>query len=379
MFIRALLVLFLSGALLACAEPEQASVAVVPSVKLLQVEAANQSKQRRISGKLVAADNTALSFSVSGTVQDVLVNAGQTINEGDVLAKLDKKPFDIALKQTKAKLSVARAQLTEKQQRFKRMKELLSRQVVSVSDFEVAQADLNVAKGNLRAAQAAMDDAVRNLANISLASPFTGRVVERLVDPFEEITAGKGAFSIESEGNLEVELLVPEALIHKVDYGQAVQVSFPTRKDLTIAGYISELGSQVVAGNAFAVKVQLSRNEASLRSGMSALVALDVSGVSEVGASRYLLPISALAIDAGKLALANDAAPDQEQSAPVFKYSPDSGTLTLIQVKVSDLRGNELEVYEGLQSGDLIVVAGVPFLRDGMKVKPWQNDRGLVN
>lgn len=91
------------------------------------------------------------------------------------------------------------------------------------------------------------------------------------------------------------------------------------------------------------------------------------------------MPISALAIDAGKLALASEGDLPQEQSAPVFKYSPESGTLSLIQVKVSDLRGNELEVYEGLESGDLIVIAGVPFLRDGMKVKPWQADVGLVN
>lgn len=370
--------LILALGMVGCSEPETQAVSVVPSVKTLEVQAANVSKQRRISGKLVAADKTQLSFAVSGTVEKVLVSAGQTISEGDVLAKLDKKPFEIALSQAKAQLDIARVQLNEKQQRYKRLEELLAKQVVSVADFEVAESDLNVARGNLTVAQAAMDDAVRDLDNISLQSPFSGKVVERLIDDFQEVSAGSAAFEIESQGNLEVELLIPETLIHKVDYGQSVSVTFPTRKDLEIAGYVAEVGSQVVAGNAFPIKVQLSRSEPTLRSGVSALVALNLSSGQEEG-KRYLIPISALALDAGMLAAQPEGSNSKERSAPIFKFKPETSSLELIRVQVGDIRGNELEVYQGLQEGDHIVVAGVAFLRDGMEVKQWSPEMGLTN
>lgn len=370
--------LILALGMVGCSEPETQAVSVVPSVKTLEVQAANVSKQRRISGKLVAADKTQLSFAVSGKVQKVLVFAGQTISEGDVLAELDKEPFEIALSQAEAQLGIARAQFNEKKQRYKRLEELLAKQVVSVADYEVAESDLNVARGNLTVAEAAVDDAVMDLDNISLKSPFSGKVVERLIDDFQEVSAGSAAFEIESQGNLEVELLIPETLIHKVDYGQPVSVTFPTRKGLEIAGYVAEVGSQVVAGNAFPIKVQLNRTDPTLRSGVSALVALNISGGRQED-KLYLIPLSALALDAGMLEAQKEGMNSQERSAPVFRFLPESSTIELIQVQVGDIRGNELEVYQGLQEGDLIVVAGVAFLRDGMTANKWSPDIGLIN
>jgi hypothetical protein len=83
------------------------------------------------------------------------------------------------------------------------------------------------------------------------------------------------------------------------------------------------------------------------------------------GKTAYLIPLSCLAVDA----LAGTG--DRDEKAPVFILDPTTEKVTQIMVQVGNLRGNEIEVYEGLEPGDLIVSAGVAFLRDGMSATAW--------
>ena len=115
-----------------CSEPPAQQEQPVPRVKTFVIGEESQGQFRRISGKLIAADSSILSFAVSGTVEAVNVNEGQAISEGQILASLQKLPFELAVNNARAELNIARAQLNEKQKRFKRMQELLEENLRSV-------------------------------------------------------------------------------------------------------------------------------------------------------------------------------------------------------------------------------------------------------
>jgi len=362
-----------------CSEAPVEQKQVVPRVKTMVVGDQAQGQLRRISGKLIAADTSTLSFAVSGTIEKVYARAGETVSEGQLLASLDKSPFELDVENARAQLNIARAQLNEKQKRFDRMKELLDEQVVSQSELDVAEAELVSAQGTLQSAQSALSSAKRNLKNTTLSAPFSGRLAKRSIEPFQETGIGNEAFVLESKGSLQAEVLVPETMIRNVDHGQVVQVDFPTVEALQVTGEVVEIGSQVQAGNAFPVKIQLNTRSQDLRPGMSAAVLFNFRDYLE-NEQVYMIPLSAIAIEAGLIANYGEGKTEANGGeVPVYVFDEASSTIKLRQVTVGDIRGNLLEVFEGLESGERIVTAGVAFLKDNMEVRLWDPKQGLVD
>lgn len=369
-----LIVLAVSG----CSEPPPEQAQPIPRVKTIVIGEKAQGQIRRISGKLIAADSSILSFAVSGTVEKVGVSAGQAVNAGQVLASLQKRPFELAVKNARAELNIARAQLNEKQKRFKRMQELIEENIVSRSELDIAEAELSTSQGNLQSAQSDLESAPRDLKNTTLTAPFAGRLARRSIDPFQETSVGKEAFVLESKGSLQAEVLVPETMIRNVDHGQAVQVDFPTLENVQVDGEVVEIGSQVQAGNAFPVKIQLGASESDLRPGMSAAVLFNFKNYLE-NQDVYMVPITSIAIEAGLLSnYGKDPSQRETDQAPLYVFDQASSTIKLRKVRIGDLRGNLLEVFEGLEPGDRVVTAGVAFLQDDMQVRLWDSDQGLV-
>ena len=373
------LCIFLLGLVISgCAKQRPETVEPVTRVKTFEVGDRAQGQVRRISGKLVAADRSVLSFAVAGTIRDVNVSAGDTVATGQLLASLEKRPFELAVQNARAQLNIARSTLNEKQRRHARLKQLFEQQMISPSELDVAEVELSTARNNLQSAQASLENAERDLGDTALSAPFPGQLAERNIEPFQEINAGEKAFVLDSKGNLEAQVLVPETLIRDVDYGQTVQVSFPTLKDTQVAGIVTQIGAQVQAGNAFPVKVQLSASAADLRPGMTAAVTFNFNAYLS-DRTVFLIPLSAIAIDAGLLArYDNEQPPSDLQAAPVYVFDETTSTVKLRNVKIGNLRGNLLEVYEGLEAGDEVVTAGVAFLRNDMPARRWDARQGLI-
>ena len=135
-----------------------------------------------------------------------------------------------------------------------------------------------------------------------------------------------------------------------------------------------ECGCQRIlpAGNAFPVTVRLTETESDLRPGMTASVTFNFRAYLGERVA-YLIPLSAIAIEAGLRASGKPppTSVSSRNEAPVFVYDSAAGEVRLRQVVVGDLRGNEIEVYEGLQPGDQVVSAGVAFLRHRMAAQVW--------
>ncbi|MCZ6851665.1 MAG: efflux RND transporter periplasmic adaptor subunit [Planctomycetota bacterium] len=345
----------------------------IPRVRVFVVGKQATGQSRRISGKVEAADRSPLSFGVKGTVIEVIVEPGQAVAEGQLLAQLDAEPLRLQLEEARAHLSTSRAQLVEAEATYRRTSKLFKQRGASQKEVDAATASLATSNGDLKAAQGALEQAELDLARTNMTAPFAGQIVQVLVDPFQEVTANDQAIVLQAAGALEIAVRVPETMIREVDFGQVVQATFPSLEGVTVKGLVTTIGADSESGNAFPVTVRLSASEADLRPGMTASVTFNFSAYLD-GRTVYLIPLSAIAIDAGLLA---PTKPSSEQGsagnqAPVFVYDSAAGVVRLKRVAVGDLRGNEIEVYDGLQPGDQVVSAGVTFLRDGMKAAVWR-------
>ncbi len=351
---------------------------VTPRVKYFTVGEQATGQSRRISGRVMAADTSVLSFGVSGTIEDVLVKTGDAVSEGQVLARLDTQTLQLAVEQSRAELNIARARAVEAQQAYERTQSLFDNRAASNAELEATTAEYASARENVRAAQTQLERQQRDLQRAELTAPFPGRVAERAIDPFQEIGANSEAIVLQTNNALKVEVSVPETLIREVDYGQIVQVSFPTQAETELTGIVDKISARAESGNAFPVSVLLANNNADLRPGMTASVTFNFDAYLEDRTS-FLIPLSALAIEAGVVRQFRSAEIEPNDNvAPVMVIS-DDGTLELRQVTIGELRGNQLEVYAGLEGGENIVSAGVSFLREGMQVELWSPESGLVD
>jgi len=335
------------------------------AVKTMVISEASKANSRQISGVVKTADESELSFRVGGRVSSVKVNTGASVTKRQVLATLEKKEFQLALKEAQANLASARADMAEKKDAFRRQKNLKKKNFVSQAAVDKARTTFKTAISDAVVALTHLKTAQNDLEYTTLRAPFSGKIAKRLIDPFVQISAGKAVFQLQSEGSYKIEVLMPETLVRDVSYGDVVSVRFPTLKDVIIGGTITEIGARAESGNAFPVRIKLARTPSDIRSGMTAQVTFNFGETENV--SVYLIPVSALDVRISEKIIDNPSG-----QAKVFVFNSEKHIAEARLITIRDIRGNKLEVVEGLKTGDTLIVAGVPFLTEGQKVKQWE-------
>ncbi len=365
----------LSIALAGCEEEvAEGPAAPPPVVKLETVSERATGQVRSISGVVEASDRSILSFQVGGRVTEVNVSAGETVVAGQVLALLDRTNYQIAVDSARSQLSSARAKRSEAKEDLDRKLALIDKGFVTQAAVDSARAAFDGANASVSSATSDLERAQKDLDRTVLSAPFSGTISKRDVDPFVEIAAGATLFEIQSDGNLEVRVLVPETIIREVDYGQPVSVSFPTLKGELFGGAVSEIASRAEAGNAFAVKVALVElGAADIRTGMTAKVTFNFQSYLN-GREAFLIPLTAISIKDADLSAQGEQSGDQNK-APVFVYDAEKEAVFQRLVGLGDIRGNKIEIFSGLEEGEQIVTAGVAFVHDGMAARPWQQNQ----
>jgi RND family efflux transporter MFP subunit len=360
-----------------CSEATAPGPDLVRSVKTIVVGEAAGAQRRQIAGVLAATREADLSFAVRGTVQEVLVDQGMSVSAGQVLARLDARTYELALTAAQARLASARATLEERRLNFERQQTLIANKLIARAAFDRASADLDTARAQVAGAESDVDRARRDIDRTALVAPYDGIIAARDVEPFQEVSEGEVVLTLQGGAGILAEVLVPESLIREVAYGDPVRVRFPTLPDVELPGTVTEIGSRTEAGNAFPVRVRIDSGNSpagvELRPGLSARVVFELARNAERAAA--LIPLAAIAFGQAEPGLEAAAAEAEgPRAAPVFVFDPATSTVRKVTVRAGDIRGNLVEVYEGLAPGDRIVVAGVAFLRDGMPVRLWTPD-----
>lgn len=334
-----------------------------PLVKYEVAQLAEDRQKRSLSGIVKAAHSSVLSFQVDGTIKAVHVTNGTAVKQGQVLAQLDDSEYRRSLEKAMADLAARQSDFNERRTSLERNEELWKQHTISRAQFTAEQTAFDAATSALRIAEIQVENARKDLADTKLIAPFDGVIASRKVDPFIEIKSGKDAFVIDSPNELEVRVLVPETMVRRVYYGQQVEVRFPTIRGVMVKGNVSEIGAQVETGNAFPVKVTLGQSSIDIRSGMTASATFLMK---QENGPVYLVPVTAFAINDAPLGML------RQENMSLFVFDKTSSTLKKRHVTLGGAVGDRVEVIEGLNPGDIIVVAGVPFLREGMTVKLWE-------
>jgi RND family efflux transporter MFP subunit len=212
------------------------------------------------SGYVTARRQATVSAQITGTLKEVLIEEGEHVRAGQVLARLDDSALQASVSQSRAQLASAQAlavqieaQLTQAQRDARRAQDLIDRQLVSKQALEAAQtqqatlaAQLQVQQRQIAVAEAALRGAQVQLAYCTVRAPFAGVIVAKAAQAGEiisPISAGggftrTGVGTIVDMDSLEIEVDVNEAYINRVQGGQPAQALLDAYPDWNIRAHV---------------------------------------------------------------------------------------------------------------------------------------------
>lgn len=350
----------LSALLVGCGQQATTteSESVIRPVKLYTVGNDEIAVMRSFPAEVVANQGSYLAFRVNGELLKFPVLAGQEVKKGQLLAKLDPKDFQLQYEDRKARYELANSQL-------KRIKQLYKKNIVSAAELDKAVADQSIAA-------AAANIAKTNLENSELRAPFNGTIAKVFVKNFENIQAKQNILRLETRDFMDVVIQLPERFVARVKKNSSYQPevvfdSFPSKKyKLTIKEWDTQADPNTLTYRAvFSLPLPKDFN---LLAGMTGLVYIDPSQVTQTDTPHLFVPAAAVFSDPAK---------DKANNSFVWVYDSENQTVNKQAVKVGKLQHENIEILSGLQQGQVIVAAGVHYLKDNMKVRQWQKERGL--
>lgn len=295
-------------------------------------------------GSLKAANGADLALEVSGIVQKISFQSGDTVKEGQVLLQLASQEDAAKLVSLEATLENAITTLKRDQ----------AQQAFNA----VSQATVDTDRANVKNAQALVDQQKAVVDQKTLKAPFAGRLGIRSVDLGQFLTAGTTIVTLQSLDPLYVDLYLPQQTIAQLKVGQEVSTSVDVYPGQVFKGEISAINPKVdTASRNVLVRATMKNPDGKLLPGMFARVAIAVGSQQEL----VTLPQTAIVYNPyGDSVFIVDSKASGEQANDVVRQA---------FIKTGNVRGDNVAITEGIQPGEKVVIAGQLKLRNGTPVK----------
>ena len=331
------------------------------------------------TGYVVARRMATVSSKVTGKVLEVMIEEGQKVAAGDVMARLD--PVDANAQRALAASQVAaarseigsvRAQLNEAEANAVRMDRLVKEKLVSTSQHDQAiaerdalRAQLATAEQNAQVAQSQLRITEQDIDNTIVRAPFSGVVIAKAAQPGEivsPLSAGggytrTGIGTIVDMDSLEIEVEVGEAFIGRVQPKMPVEATLNAYPDWKIPAEVIAIIPAADRGKA-TVKVRI------------ALKVKDPRIVPDMGVRVSFLepshPVPAVAEAPGVLA---PAAAIASRDGKDVAFVVDDEKVSQRALRLGRKLGDDREVLDGLAGGDTVVLDPPKDLADGERVR----------
>ena len=338
------------------------------------------------AGKVEAATTVKISSNLSGDLLELPVKVGDTVKKGQVLAKIDRRRFEAAVKQASASLNAARAEINtlqvevdRTQREFDRVKALVDKGLASQAEQDKASSDLEAAKARMAAqkdrstqAAAVLEEAQQNLDKTTLYSPIDGSVIEVTREVGERVRGSDFnedvVMTLAALHTMEVKIEVGEHEVVHLKNDQKCVIKIDALEGESFDGTVVEIAQKALIRNpgteqettSFPVKVALTSRPPLVYPGMSAEVRI----TADERDSTLTVPVQAVTVRPEKLLgdlPANvegsklSAPKKGETFAKVVFVVDGEKKVHARRVKTGISSDTEIEILDGLKEGDEII------------------------
>lgn len=305
------------------------------------------------AGEVRPRYESVLGFRVNGKILQRLVNVGDAVHTGEVLARIDAA--DLALSETSSRAAVAsqEAQLAVEQADMKRYEDLLRQGFVSQAEYDRQHTRLLSAQAQLDSARAQYRVSANQTGYAELHADHDGVVTSVDAEAGQVVAAGQAVVHVAWSGEQEVAVAIPEDRVDRLKVGAPVDVALWVDPSHSFPGLVRELSASAdPATRTYAVRVRIPQPPADMKLGMTASVRLQGSERPNV----IRMPVAALV--------------ERQGARGVWVFDRQAGQVRFRAVDLAGVAGNEILITGGVHDGEQVVTAGAPLLHDGQKVKP---------
>lgn len=287
-------------------------------------------------------DDVRISALVAGRVDAVTVAEGDSVRQGQVVARIDSRAIVDQRRQAEAARQQALSQLENARLNLTRNEQLFARGIAAGKEVEDARTALAQAQGSVEQADAALNTVGLQLERATVRSPIAGQVVKRMISVGEQVD-GTAAQPIVQVANLDVVELaaaVPAAQLPQVAVDQAVRVIAEGHADHALDGRVVAIAPAIdPATNTALVRIRLDNRDHALKAGMFAEARVRL--VEHTAA--LVAPIAALVRD--------------DAGAAVYVVNGTTATRTTVTTGLE--QDGRVELLTGVTDGQRILVNGV--------------------
>ncbi len=225
------------------------------ATKLVKVERITQPRMESAIGTVRPVRETSIASRILSRVVDVRVKAGQRVQEGELLMQMDDADLQSRLQQAQSSLLTAQTLEQQSQAELQRAKNLLPSNAISGSEFDQIQARAQASISERQRREQEAQEATIILGYATIRAPFSGTVVDKLVDVGDTVAPGKVLLTLYDPTHMQMVATVRESLAKRLQVGQIVPAKLEAMDQQCMAT-ISEIVPQAAkASRSFEVKV----------------------------------------------------------------------------------------------------------------------------
>jgi membrane fusion protein (multidrug efflux system) len=290
-------------------------------------------------GSLVAVAGIDVSSEVAGKVKAIYFESGQSVQRGQLLLELDSSTDAAELKGLEASQQL-------EQVKFARSQQLIGRNFISKSDYDLNKATLEEAKAVVAAKKAVIEKK-------RIVAPFDGQLGIRKVNLGQYLAPGDGIVPLQKLQPIYADFMLPEYHLASLKVNQALTLTVQAYPGKIFSGHITAVNSGIdVATRSVKIRASLDNTERLLHPGMFVEVGVLLNEKKAV----LTVPDTAISYN------------PYGDSVFVIESSKQGSIVKLKQIITGETRDGRVEIVKGLQENERVVSAGQVKLRNGMPV-----------
>ncbi len=330
----------------------------VPSVLATKVQRGDMDLYLNGLGTVTAFYTVTIRSRVDGELQKVHFKEGQFVKQGEMIAEIDPRPYQVMLAQAEGQLAKDRAALQIAELDLDRYNALIASGSISKQQYDAQKSLVKQNEGAIATDQAQIENAKLQLTYCKIISPLGGRIGLRIVDPGNMVRAN------DQNGLAVVTQLQPIAVVFTIpqDDISRVQRKMNASDSLTVLAYDREFNTKLATGKLAAIDNQVDPTTGTVR-----LKAIFLNEDSMLFPNQFVNARLLIETRQG-VAIVPAAAVQRGPSFPfVYVVKPDE-TVELREVTVGPNEGDRMLIERGLEAGELVVTDGLEKLQDGAKL-----------